>query len=326
MRENRGAVRWARIAVTALVTAWTVVAVPFEHAVADPMWTMPFFVDPTTSGAVAAKQASPPKPELDLIAATPQAWWVDQQTSVGAAAKAIKSHVAAAAAAGSMPIVTVYGIPHRDCGGFASGGMSSGSQYREWIGELVKGVHSVPVTVIVEPDALASVDCLSPDQRAERMTLLRVAVEAFAADSNAVVYIDGGHSRWLSPEELATRLREAGVDKARGFSLNVSNFFSTEEQAAYGERVSALLGGAHYVIDTSRNGLGPAPDEPMNWCNPPGRALGSAPTTRTGYPRADAYLWIKRPGESDGDCGRGDPQSGLFVVDYAVQLVRNRPR
>lgn len=325
MYQNRTAARRARTVVTALAIASTVSLVGCGPADADPLSDKPFFVDPTTSGAVAAAQAAPPKPELNLIADTPQAWWVDQQTPVGAAAGAIQSHVAAAAGAGAMPIVVLYGIPHRDCGGFASGGLPSADEYRAWIDGLVAGVGSLPVTVIVEPDALTSADCLPPDQYDERMLLLRYAVESFAKDPNAVVYIDGGHSRWLSPQDLAARLREVGVDKARGFSLNVSNFFTTAEEAGYGEQVSALLGGAHYVVDTSRNGRGPAPDDPLNWCNPPGRALGSSPTAQTGYPHADAYLWIKRPGESDGDCGRGEPKSGLFMVDYAVELVRNRP-
>ncbi len=291
----------------------------------DPLASLPFYVDPTTSGAVAAGMAVPRKPELDLIAGTAQAWWVDQQTPVGEAAEAIRSHAAGAAADGAMPVVAVYGIPNRDCGGFASGGLPTGDEYRAWITELVKGIGSLPVTIVLEPDALTAADCLSEAQRQERMDLLDFAVDAFG-NAGAVVYIDGGHSRWLTAEDLATRLRQVGVAKARGFSLNVSNFYTTEEQVGYGERVSALLGGAHYVIDTSRNGRGPAPDGPLNWCNPPGRSLGVSPTAQTGHPHADAYLWIKRPGESDGECGRGDPKSGLFMEDYAVGLVRDRPR
>ena len=116
------------------------------------------------------------------------------------------------------------------------------------------------------------------------------------------------------------------MNRARGFSLNVANFFTTAEQQAYGEAVAIQLGDAHYVIDTSRNGNGPAPDLPMNWCNPPGRALGAAPTSQTTAPHADAYLWVKHPGESDGPCGRGEPRSGVWWNDYAVGLVRNARR
>jgi endoglucanase len=80
------------------------------------------------------------------------------------------------------------------------------------------------------------------------------------------------------------------------------------------------------VIDTSRNGAGPAPESELNWCNPKGRAMGTAPTTVTAGAHADAYLWIKRPGESDGSCNRGEPAAGSFVDQYAIELVRNASR
>ena len=35
--------------------------------------------------------------------------------------------------------------------------------------------------------------------------------------------------------EMASRLGQAGVERARGFSLNVANFFTTEEEIGYGE-------------------------------------------------------------------------------------------
>src|SRR6202011_1003075 len=133
------------------------------------------------------------------------------------------------------------------------------------------------------------------------------------------VYIDAGHSRWVSADVMAARLNDVGVAKARGFSVNTSNFFTTDEEIGYGEAISGLTNGAHYVIDTGRNGAGPA-DGSMYWCNPSGRALGAPPTTQTASAHADAYLWIKRPGESDGSCGRGEPGAGRFVESYAINL------
>jgi endoglucanase len=122
---------------------------------------------------------------------------------------------------------------------------------------------------------------------------------------------------------MASRLNQAGVDHARGFSLNVANFFTTEEEIGYGEAISGLTNGKNYVIDTSRNGNGAAPDSPLHWCNPSGRALGVPPTTATAGPHADAYLWIKRPGESDGTCDKGDPPAGTFVNQYVIDLASN---
>ncbi|MFC9174490.1 glycoside hydrolase family 6 protein [Streptomyces sp. NPDC057107] len=60
---------------------------------------------------------------------------------------------------------------------------------------------------------------------------------------------------------------------------------------------------------------------PETWCNPPGRALGEPPTTETGDEKVDAYLWIKRPGESDGDC-KGGPKAGAWWPEYALGLAR----
>ena len=56
----------------------------------------------------------------------------------------------------------------------------------------------------------------------------------------------------------------------------------------------------------------PYPD-PQDWCNPPGRGLGPAPTLDTGEPLVDAYLWVKIPGESDGECTRGLGPAGETV-------------
>ncbi|XIE81958.1 glycoside hydrolase family 6 protein [Streptomyces sp. SBR177] len=53
----------------------------------------------------------------------------------------------------------------------------------------------------------------------------------------------------------------------------------------------------------------------------PGRALGVPPTDRTGDELVDAYLWIKRPGDSDGTC-RGGPAAGTWWPDYALGLAR----
>ena len=97
----------------------------------------------------------------------------------------------------------------------------------------------------------------------------------------------------------------------------------------------------HFVIDTSRNGRGPGtPKSGTNykdaqiWCNPPDRGLGARPTTRTGNPLVDAYLWIKIPGESDGQCNRGmggsidpvrgsaDPPAGAWFEKQAAELVQ----
>jgi endoglucanase len=285
---------------------------------ANPLAGQALYVDPGSAAMAAAHNANPPSAELDAIANTPQAFWVDGAVPSGA----VTRYVSGAQAAGAMPVLTLYAIPHRDCGSFAAGGFGTAADYRQWIDGIAATVGPTPAAVILEPDALDMADCLSPAQRDERFGLMRYAVDTLTRNPATAVYIDAGHSRWLSAEEIAARLNQVGVDHARGFSLNTSNFFTTDEEIGYGEAVSGLTKGAHYVIDTSRNGAGPAPDAPLNWCNPGGRALGVSPTTATAGAHADAYLWIKRPGDSDGACGRGEPGPGHFMNQYAIDLAR----
>lgn len=99
----------------------------------------------------------------------------------------------------------------------------------------------------------------------------------------------------------------------------------------------------HFVIDTSRNGQGPwtptaSYPDPQDWCNPPGRGLGMRPTANTGIGLVDAFLWVKIPGESDGECTRGlgpagttvdpewtlvDPAAGRWFPEMALDLVHH---
>lgn len=290
---------------------------------ANPLAGKTFYVDPISSAMRAAKNANPPSPELTAIANTPQAFWLDEAFPAGTVTGTVSRYAGAAQAAGAMPIFALYAIPHRDCGSYAAGGFGSGASYRQWIDGVAAGLGSMPAVFILEPDALAMADCLSPDQQQERFDLMGYAVDTLTANPAAVVYIDGGHSRWISVDLLAARLNQVGVDQARGFSLNTANFYTTEEQIGFGEAVSGLTNGSHYVIDTSRNGAGPVEGDPLNWCNPGGRALGAAPTTDTAGAHADAYLWVKRPGESDGACDPGEPRAGQFTHSYAIELVRN---
>lgn len=312
-----------RIVVGALVVLLTVQLQVGMAKVQVPSISNPqLYVDPDSPArtALAANPAS--APTTTVLADTPQAHWFTDATPTAEVARAVAGYVDGAAAVGAVPVLVVYAIPMRDCGGFSAGGFTNASEYGAWIRQVRAGIGGHRAAVIVEPDALVDTGCLDASARAARFTMLKDAVFQLSSDTSTVVYIDGGHSRWLSPTALAHRLQQVGVEHARGFSLNVSNFFTTAEETAYGEEVSALLGGKHYVIDTSRNGRGPAPDGPLNWCNPPGRALGAAPTTHTAGAHDDAYLWIKNPGQSDGECDRGDPVSGRWFAAYAAGLVQ----
>ena|SRR5947209_10964789 len=287
-------------------------------AAADPLAARALAGDPYVADRARAQarrwRASRPADAaaLDALAAQPQAAWMgDWNTDV-------RSDVAGvvAAARGATAVLVAYDIPLRDCGGYSAGGAGSAAVYLRWISAFAAGLGQAPAAVVLEPDAVAGWDCLNVAQRRERAALLRSAIAVLRADRRAAVYLDAGNSTWHAPAAIAGRLRQAGVAGARGFALNVSNFRTTAESVAYGHAISSALGRpTPFVVDTSRNGAGPAPGDA--WCNPPGRALGRPPTTATGDPLVDAFLWVKTPGESDGTCN-GGPAAGEWWPDYAV--------
>lgn len=253
--------------------------------------------------------------ELEKIAFTPQAIWIDDSfKDVQAATRAIVTQVTSS---GALPVLVLYNIPQRDCGLYSAGGASSASAYRTWIAAIANGIGSRRAVILLEPDAAMAADCLSASDRSARFRLLREAVASLKSKSGISVYIDGGHAGWEAARIAASRLIEAGIAQADGFALNISNFQTNAKSVSYGADISARVGGKHFVIDTSRNGLGPG----THWCNPAGRALGSAPTTQTNHPLVDALLWVKRPGESDGACN-GGPVAGKWWPDYALGLAR----
>ncbi|WP_414930980.1 glycoside hydrolase family 6 protein [Streptomyces sp. Je 1-369] len=283
-----------------------------------------FWVDPQSS---AARQAAEWRRAgraddarlIERIAVQPQAVWLHGD---GAGA-VVRAHVEAAAKAGRTAVLVAYFIPHRDCGAYSAGGARDAAQYRRWIEDFASSLGTGGAYVIVEPDAVAQLVAGCPRaDAAERYALLTHAVQRLKRQPNTKVYVDAGNAGWIPDERrLVAPLGKAGIAGADGFALNTSNYQTTAASTAYAHRLAKELGGGkHFVIDTSRNGNGPF-QGPQSWCNPPGRALGTPPTTETGDPALDAYLWIKRPGESDGTC-RGGPRAGQWWPEYALGLAR----
>jgi endoglucanase len=251
------------------------------------------------------------------IADTPTALWLGDWTGPDPA-PAVTSYLTGTRDAGALPLLVLYHLPGRDCGSYSAGGATDAVAYRQWIDRVAYALGG-PAAVIVEPDALAQLDCMPGAQAQETVDLVRYAGAALADAPGTAVYLDAGNSTWQSETVIAQRLRAAGVERLRGFALNVSNYHRTADELAYGTRVAGLLGGARFLVDTGRNGQGPTTDGA--WCNPPGRGLGARPTTATGSVLADALLWIKLPGESDGPCN-GGPAAGAFWPEGALALAR----
>lgn len=254
---------------------------------------------------------------LRVIASQPTAeWFGDWNDDI---AGDVGRVVEDASRSGAVPVLVAYNIPQRDCNQWSAGGSGSPEGYRRWIRDFARGIAGRPAVVVLEPDALPLMDCLTSEGRQTRISLLREAVGVLKEGAGTLVYLDAGHAGWVEAEEMARRLTLAGVQEADGFSLNVSNFLPDAQNTAYGERVSGRTAGSHFIIDSSRNGLGPHPAG--EWCNPEGRAIGRLPTTDTDHPLVDAFLWIKRPGESDGACN-GGPRAGEWWPEYALGLIR----
>ncbi|WP_435743658.1 glycoside hydrolase family 6 protein [Nocardioides sp. SYSU DS0663] len=280
----------------------------------------PQYADPGSRAAQAAAQAradgrtAEAEAFAELASVPAGIWLTPEEHPPGEVGGYVAEVVESADEAGRVPVLVVYGVPDRDCtGGFSAGGLDA-EAYLPWVREVATAAGGADRAVVVlEPDALAAaVEC---DRREERVALLSQAVDVLV-EAGVTTYLDGGHSGWVPARELAELLRQVGVDEVRGFATNVANYQTDAAEVAWAERLSRLTGGASYVVDSGRNGVG----SPEDWCNPPGQALGQRPGYVDDGTRLDAYLWIKPPGESDGECN-GGPPAGQFWPERASQLV-----
>ncbi len=341
---------------------------------------------------------------IGSMSAKPRAVWITQGTPAQARAEVMQT-IRRAKRQRAVAVLVAYNVPGRDCAGLSAGGALTTEAYKAWIDGFAAGLGNEHAVVILEPDGLGLLpsNCGGPREGypftdEQRYAELNYAVDRLGAQPGARVYLDGTHSHWLATGDIALRLVKAGVQRARGFFLNVSNFQPTPQQLTYGSWISkciywgtvirppwafdengnfhwdwcasqyfpatesdfstwhlsdewydrevgnpdpALL--ARFVIDTSRNGQGPwtpppgkYQGDPLDWCNPPGRGLGLRASAETDSVLADAFLWVKVPGESDGTCARGgappgsvdpewgvvDPPAGQWFPEQALELAR----
>ncbi|MFH0518859.1 glycoside hydrolase family 6 protein [Streptomyces sp. M41] len=339
MYLKRGASRGARVRTCAAVLGVALLVAgcssgdgdePEDNAGAgigqQPKAVDPFWVNPDGNAAqqLVTYQKAGKKEDAEQIrkiAEQPTGEWISPDSPEEQA----RGFTEAADKAGRTALLVLYNIPHRDCGQFSEGGAADGNAYRAFVDSVAKGIGDREATVILEPDAVLHMvdNCTAGEYHEERYDLLSGAVAKLKSLQNTKVYLDAGNAGWGHPDQIFEPLKRAGIDKADGFSVNVSNFYTTKDSIAYGKELSAKVGDKPFVIDTSRNGNGPYtegnPDE--RWCNPPGRALGETPTTKTADPLVDAYVWVKRPGESDGEC-KGGPKAGQWWAQYALGLAK----
>ncbi|MFC8453298.1 glycoside hydrolase family 6 protein [Kitasatospora sp. NPDC057223] len=296
----------AALAVTATLTAVAgLAAAPASAAGQANARSLPadsrFFVDP---GSKAATQAVTDLKAGDLagavamakLASQPVAQWFTGTADPAQTTREMATLQAKAALQHRTPVAVAYNIPGRDCSQYSAGGAATSAEYATWVDALAKGIGSHRTVVVLEPDGLA----LSPSscggtaaQQADRLAETNAAVDRLERQSGALVYLDGGHSSWQNVGTQAQLLNDAGVQRAQGFFLNVSNYQTDADLTRYGTQVAkcswylrstpgAAAGDCanqywpaadadawyashvpadaklpHFVIDTSRNGQGP---------------------------------------------------------------------
>jgi endoglucanase len=219
----------------------------------------------------------------------------------------------------AWPVLVVYGIPGRDCGLHSQGGARDREAYLAWVADIGTTIGRRNAIVIVEPDAvpLSVEGCLQH----VRPLLAQAVAELRERAPNARLYLDAGNATWIDDlGALRRALVDAGVGQADGVAVNVANVVSTERSIEFAQRLSDGLPVHRFVVDTSRSGAD-VPEQANNWCNNPHARVGEPPTTDVSEPGLDALLWVKTPGDSDGDCGRGEPPAGQWWQDYAEVLL-----
>ncbi|HTU88357.1 MAG TPA: glycoside hydrolase family 6 protein [Solirubrobacteraceae bacterium] len=308
---------------------------PLDLAVAptgsNPLAGATFFVDPDSEAAHAAQS----DPTLDVIAREPGTARFGSfsfgKNGVPNIATAVSRYLSRAQVEqpGAVPLLATYRIVHGLCGN-ASDSPADVASYHDFIDGFAAGIGSYRAVLFLEMDSIITMPCLSRHGQAVREAELRYAINTLTADCpHLVIYLDAGAADALSARSAARFLRASGVAKIEGFFLNATHFDWTSKEIRYGEKISRLTGGKHFVVNTGENGQGPLrPRDIVHQglevlCNPPGRGLGPLPTANTGYRNVDMFAWTSNPGESGGACGAGAPPTGQYWPAYAKMLVEN---
>ncbi|KKY30972.1 putative exoglucanase 3 precursor [Diaporthe ampelina] len=248
------------------------------------------------------------------------------------------------------------------------------TEYIDPIAAILKANPNTAFALIIEPDSLpnliTNIDLATCQASAAGY---REGVE-YALSTlnlpNVVQYLDAGHGGWLGwndnlqpgAEELASVYKAAGSpSQFRGIATNVAGWNSWDAEpgefasdpdgqynAAQNEKKFVELFGAalatagmpnHAIVDTGRNGVQGLREEWGHWCNVDGAGFGLRPSADTGSDLADAFVWVKPGGESDGTsdssavrydsfCGLSDaykpsPEAGTWNQAYFEMLLQN---
>ncbi|KAF0693083.1 hypothetical protein As57867_015856, partial [Aphanomyces stellatus] len=226
----------------------------------------------------------------------------------------------------TIPSIVIYGLPNKDCAdGFSSGGSNkSPDDYKKWIQALVSKVGARDVIYVLEPDAIGLLSNNNCAKQNDYMGNLKAALGLISAGNpNAKVYADV--ASWATQNGAIAALQDLkSAGRLNGITINTANYKTNDQLTGVCQAYSGATGGLHCAFDTSRNYRGSVGDE---WCNSRTAGIGAPPGPASGL--VDYYLWLKVPGESDGQCtGRSPdamqgPAAGAFFVDGFTSLWNN---
>jgi len=314
-------------------------------AAANPLAGDSFFVDPSEQSAKdlvryqrAGRRAD--AAAIAKLALRPKARWLGAYTRPNMPKK-VRNYMNCVQVfqPGATPLFTVLRHQGKQCNPrYDGGGVAEDNATKAWYRDLAGAIGDSRVVIAFEPDSIGTIECLARSRRQARKDLLRYGVDVLSQLPNATIYLEGTASDWKSARFVASQLRSMGIDKVRGFMLNVTHYDWTSKNIAFGRRVSRMVGGKPFVVSTSYNGRGPVSYTARSkkrvnvFCNPRFRGLGPAPTTKTGFDKVDAFLWLNRPGLSGaGACNGGPlpvgtwwPARALMFGRYATDWVSPR--
>ena len=231
---------------------------------------------------------------------------------------------------GTVPIITTY-FMHPVLGGCATTKQIEDYMplFEQRINAVVSATGNHAVVYLLELDAIGSSACMAKHGSLPAWEkMLKYEVDQFATIPHAAVYVEGGYSDANTPEYAARMLNAVDVDKIQGFFTNDTHLNWTSHEIKYGQEISRMTHGAHFIINTAENGNGPKLNpHPRTQgiednCNPPDRGLGPRPTSDTHVADVDAYLWTHLPGNSGGTCN-GGPPAGQWWPASAERLAAN---
>ncbi|KAM0496344.1 1,4-beta-D-glucan cellobiohydrolase cel6a [Verticillium nonalfalfae] len=276
-------------------------------------------------------------------------------------------------------IFVVYNLPDRDCAAAASNGelsiandgINKYKAYIDSIRTVLLKYNDIRTLLVIEPDSLANMVTNMGVAKCSNAAAAYKECTKYAVQKldlpHVAQYLDAGHAGWLGwPANIGPAAtiftdiyKEAGKPKSlRGLATNVSNYNAWNatspapytspnpnyDEKHYVDAFAPLLRqngwDAKFIIDQGRSGKQPTGQQEWgHWCNALGTGFGLRPTSNTGHPDVDAFVWVKPGGEADGTsdttavrydhfCGSASsmkpaPEAGTWFQAYFEQLLRN---